>query len=84
MFHDAIVTEGVAFDFRVFYVAAEAALRGDTIYPPVDDPTLLDGRAYVYPPLLAVLMTPLTRAPHRCGGARRDGRYSSSPCSRSR
>lgn len=60
MFHDAIVTEGVAFDFRVFYLAAEAALGGETIYPPVDDSTLQDGRAYVYPPLLAVLMTPLT------------------------
>jgi hypothetical protein len=60
MFRDAIVIDGVAWDFRVFYVAAEAALRGDTIYPPVDDPTLQDGRAYVYPPLLALLMTPLT------------------------
>ena len=60
LFHDAIVTDKIAFDFRVFYFAAEAALRGDTIYPPVDDPTLLDGRAYVYPPLLAVLVTPLT------------------------
>lgn len=60
MFHDAIVTEGVAFDFRVFYVAAEGALRGETIYPPVDDPTLLDGRAYVYPPLTALVLAPLT------------------------
>jgi hypothetical protein len=60
MFVDAIRIDGVAFDFRVFYVAAEAVLRGNSVFPPVDDPTLLDGRAYVYPPFLAVLLAPLT------------------------
>jgi alpha-1,2-mannosyltransferase len=68
MFHDAIATEGVAFDLRVFYVAAEAALRGDTIYPPTDDATLLDGRAYVYPPLTAVAIAPLTMLPMEAAG----------------
>jgi alpha-1,2-mannosyltransferase len=68
MFHDAIVTEGVAFDFRVFYVAAEAALRGDTIYPPTDDPTLVDGRGYVYPPLTALVVAPLTALPIEAAG----------------
>lgn len=68
MFYDAIRTDGVAFDFRVFYVAAEAALRGETIYPPVDDPTLLDGRAYVYPPLTAIVAMPLTLLPMEVAG----------------
>ena len=68
MFHDAIATDGVAFDFRVFYVAAEAALRGDTIYPPTDDPTLVDGRGYVYPPLTALVIAPLTVLPIEAAG----------------
>ena len=68
MFYDSIRVDGVAFDFRVFYVAAEAALRGDTIYPPVDDPTLLDGRAYVYPPLTAIVVAPLTALPMEAAG----------------
>ncbi|MDH4103221.1 MAG: DUF2029 domain-containing protein [Thermoleophilia bacterium] len=68
MFYDAVRVDGVAFDFRVFFVAAEAALRGDTIYPPVDDPTLLDGRAYVYPPLTAIAVTPLTLLPMEAAG----------------
>jgi hypothetical protein len=68
MFYDAVRVDGVAFDFRVFYVAAEAALRGDTIYPPVSDPTLLDGRAYVYPPLTAIVVAPLTLLPMEAAG----------------
>ena len=65
--------DAVAFDFRVFYAAAEAALRGETIYPPVDDPTLLNGRAYVYPPLVAVLVAPFTLLSDGGGGHRRHG-----------
>jgi len=47
-------------DFRPYYAGAEALLRGETLYPPVDDATLGSGRAYVYPPLTAILAVPLS------------------------
>lgn len=68
MFYEAIRVDGVAFDFRVFYVAAEAALRGDTLYPSIDDAALVEGRVYVYPPITALLFAPLTALPMELAG----------------
>jgi alpha-1,2-mannosyltransferase len=68
LFYEAIRVDGVAFDFRVFYVAAEAALRGDTLYPSIDDAALVAGRVYVYPPLTAIAFAPLTVFPMELAG----------------
>lgn len=50
----------VAMDFRQFYGAAEAILRGESPYPPAGEPTLPWGGPYPYPPLPALIVTPLT------------------------
>jgi len=50
----------VAFDFRVYYDAAEAVLRGDSPYQSLDDPAAVVARGYVYPPLTALVAIPLT------------------------
>ena len=50
-------------DFHPYYAGAEALLRGETLYPPVDDKTLGSGRAYVYPPLTAIVAVPLSLLP---------------------
>lgn len=50
-------------DFRPYYAGAEALLRGETLYPPVDDTTLGSGHAYVYPPLTAIVAVPLSLLP---------------------
>lgn len=68
LFESAVGTDSVAFDFRVFYTAAEAALRGDTLYPSIDDPVVYSGRAYVYPPLTALLFAPLVVLPMKAAG----------------
>jgi alpha-1,2-mannosyltransferase len=47
-------------DFRPYYVAGEAVMRGDPLYPATDLGTLSSGREYVYPPLTAILVAPLT------------------------
>jgi Glycosyltransferase family 87 len=49
---------------EAFLPAAEAVLRGDSPYPAgADDASLTRGTAYVYPPLVAQLMIPLTLVP---------------------
>lgn len=68
MFYEAVRVDGVAFDFRVFFVAAEAALRGDTLYPAIDDAALVAGRVYVYPPVTALVFAPLTALPMEVAG----------------
>jgi hypothetical protein len=58
-FDDAIVT-----DFRnTLYPAAEAIARGDSPYPQPTDEIVSLGRAYVYPPLVAILTIPFTWIP---------------------
>lgn len=68
MFYDAVRVDGVAFDFRVFYLASEAVLGPGSLYPQADDQVLVDGRAYVYPPLTAVVAVPLTWLPMELAG----------------
>jgi len=56
IFDDAIVT-----DFRnTFYPGAEAILRGDSPYPSPSDEVVSLGRAFVYPPLVAMAVVPFT------------------------
>lgn len=52
---------GLGFDFRFqYYDGASAIVNGDPLYTSPDDPALEVGQAYVYPPPLAVAVTPLT------------------------
>ena len=51
----------VAFDLADVYVpAAHRVLDGDSPYPALDDPVWIGHQAYVYPPLTALIATPLT------------------------
>jgi len=51
----------LAFDLRGAYLpAAEAIADGESPYPELHDPRFAAERAYVYPPLLAVALTPAT------------------------
>jgi alpha-1,2-mannosyltransferase len=55
------VHETLAYDFRNAYLpAAEAVLDGESPYPELNDPRLANETAYVYPPLLAWALIPLT------------------------
>ena len=55
------VHESLAYDFRHAYLpAAHAVLDGESPLPEIDDPRLAAETAYVYPPLLAYALTPLT------------------------
>jgi hypothetical protein len=60
LFVSTIDSDTVAMDFRQFYAAAQAILDGRTPYPPNGEPTTLWGGPYPYPPLPALLATPLT------------------------
>ena len=54
----------VAWDVRFAYLpASEAILDGISPYPELDDPILEDQKGYVYPPQLAIVLTPLTVLP---------------------
>ena len=60
LFVDAVQEDVAAFDFRVYYDAAEAVLRGDNPYQPLDASDTAVARGYVYPPLTALVAIPLT------------------------
>ncbi|HLG09194.1 MAG TPA: glycosyltransferase 87 family protein [Gaiellaceae bacterium] len=68
LFASAIQDDAVAFDFRVFYAAAEAVLRGETPYQPLGDPAAVVGRGYVYPPVTAIGAIPFTMLPLEAAG----------------
>jgi hypothetical protein len=56
-----LVDGNAGWAFReAFLGAAEAVLRGGDPYPGLEDPTIVEGTAYVYPPLLALVVTPFT------------------------
>jgi hypothetical protein len=60
-FENVIAGHGIATDFRnTFYPAAEAVLHGHSPYPHPGDDVVALGRAYVYPPLAALVTVPLT------------------------
>ena len=53
-----------AVDFRFAYLPAAADVsHGVNPYPAATDPSVVAGSAYVYPPLLAVLLVPFTTLP---------------------
>jgi alpha-1,2-mannosyltransferase len=53
--------DSIAYDFRKAYLPAAHDVRdGVSPYPGLDDPDLLAETAYVYPPALAYVLTPLT------------------------
>ena len=60
LFTSAIDGDSVATDFRQYYAAAEAILRGESPYGATGDPLTPWGGPYPYPPLLALLAAPLT------------------------
>lgn len=63
-FVDGLDPGSVGFDFRGAYLrAAEEIVRGDSPYPPVEGFELASHSAYVYPPLLAFALVPLTVLP---------------------
>jgi alpha-1,2-mannosyltransferase len=54
----------LGWDVRFAYLpASELVLDGASPYPTLDDPILEDQKGYVYPPQLALLLTPLTVLP---------------------
>ena len=56
-----VMAGNAAWAFRdAFLGAAEAVVRGDSPYPALEDPALERGTAYVYPPLMALLVVPFT------------------------
>jgi len=56
--------EALGFDLVQVYVpAAERVLDGDSLLPELDDPVFAGHRAYVYPPLTALVTIPLTALP---------------------
>ena len=60
LFVSAIDEASVATDFRQFYGAAEAILRGESPYAASGEPLTAWGGPFPYPPLAALLATPLT------------------------
>jgi hypothetical protein len=68
LFHEAIAHGAVAFDFRPFYAASEAVVRGNDPYPRVGDSLDAAAGAYVYPPLPALVTIPLTQLPFTAAG----------------
>jgi len=68
LFASTISDDTVAFDFRPFYEAAGALLRGETPYPSSDDPLPASSGAFVYPPLSAIGAIPLRLLPLEAAG----------------
>jgi hypothetical protein len=59
-----LLRNSYSFDLRLAYIpAAEDVLRGASPYPGLHDAALAGEHAYVYPPLLAFLVTPFTLLP---------------------
>jgi Glycosyltransferase family 87 len=68
VFVDAVRRDLVAIDLWQFYVAAQAIWSGDNPYVATPDSTALWGGPYPYPPLPALLATPLTVLPFQAAG----------------
>jgi alpha-1,2-mannosyltransferase len=68
VFVSAVEDDAVAFDFRVFYAAAEAVLDGESPYQDLDDEDAAVARGYVYPPITAIAVIPFTLLPVELAG----------------
>ena len=56
-----VVRGGDVTDFEnTLYGAGQAVVDGESPYPALDDPALVSGKGYVYPPLTALVTVPLT------------------------
>jgi len=62
-------SETLGHDFRAYFVATEAIRNGESPYPSPESPIVDEGRAYVYPPLLALALLPLTTVSVDVGAA---------------
>ena len=63
-----LVAGGGGWTFRLAFLrAAESILDGETPYQSLDDPNLVDGSAYVYSPLIALVTIPFTVLPGDSG-----------------
>jgi hypothetical protein len=60
-------SERLGHDFRAYLIAAEAIRDGGSPYPSPESQIVDEGRAYVYPPLLALAVVPLTTVPADVG-----------------
>ena len=67
LFATAIADDSIAMDFRQFYAAAQAILDGESPYSEGDSLAAWGG-PYPYPPLPALLATPLTVLPLELAG----------------
>jgi hypothetical protein len=56
----AIGSDRLGGDFRTYLATAESLREGQSPYPSSDSPLVDEGRAYVYPPQLAIALVPLT------------------------
>ena len=65
----------VPFDFDIFLRAGEAVRHGDSPYPPDPDVAISEGQPapYVYPPVLALLVAPLSFLPATVAGSSAPG-----------
>jgi hypothetical protein len=68
LFATTVADDAVAFDFRVFYAAAESVLDGESPYQALDDPSADVARGYVYPPVTAIATIPFTLLPLEAAG----------------
>jgi alpha-1,2-mannosyltransferase len=68
LFASAIEDDVIAMDFHQFYRAAEIVLEGGDPYPAAGEPLTDWGGPYPYPPLPALLVTPLTVLPFEAAG----------------
>jgi alpha-1,2-mannosyltransferase len=59
----------VPFDFAVYLRAAEDVRAGDSPYVDPDEVTEESPAPYVYPPLLAIVLVPVTALPDEVGGS---------------
>lgn len=63
-----LIAGGGGWTFRLAFLrAAESILDGETPYQSLNDPTLIDGSAYVYSPLIALVTIPFTVLPGDSG-----------------
>lgn len=63
-----LVAGGGGWTFRLAFLrAAESVLDGNSPYQSLDDPNLVDGSAYVYSPVIALLTIPFTWLPGDSG-----------------
>ena len=67
-FVESVGRDLVGLDLSQYYVAAEAILHGDNPYAATPESTALWGGPYPYPPLPAILATPLTLLPFQAAG----------------